>query len=437
MSIEKKIRTDPVSPVSIDDVMNGKVMKYTICTLKASGAMPASLQITHGENLRLETGPTSLLVLCDTSGSMGNGRRLDNLRDGVKHICTFMRRSANAMDITIISFSDNAKILYGPGPVPDEETVDGICARDLQATNGTNIGGALEKALAAAVEDKPAHVLLLTDGADSYQLADHFELIPPGHILDKISKRNFLTLHCVGICTDADAKTLSRLADIAYAGTFQIIKDRDISSLMGSLFALMSEMLGVNGFVTVSVDGAEALSSTKFPLRVCSPPVTIRLPFNVADGAKEIVVEVDVGDFKEMVRLALPRDDPDHVDPECAIDAIADLRSKAAAKVAESLQTRDYDGAKALNDTLVAQIQAIGAIVEDPGVADMVNEAVVDLTEQANAIEAARTNANTARDLEIRNLSRAATERCTSLSINPNGGARTMSDYQHELSLMY
>ena len=433
----KKPRTDALSAVSAGDVISGKVMKYTVCTMKAAAPMPGSLKISHPENLRLEGGPTSLILLCDTSGSMKNGGRIVNLRLGVQHISAFMRRTEGLdMDLTLISFSDDAKVVYGPAAVPDEETINALC-EGLLPTYGTNIGSALEAALTVAAEDRTVHVVLFTDGYDSHGLGGKFDSFEPGHILHKVSKHNFLTLHCVGICTDADASMLNRLSDIAYTGTFQIITDKDISGLMGSLWGLMSEMVGVNGFASVSADGVEVLAPTKFPLRICHPPVDIRLPFVIPDGAKEIVAEIKIGDAAQTVRLALPREDPDHVDSECAIDAIADLRSKVSATVATKLQAREFDAAKALNEEMMTKIQAIGALIEDPGVADVVNEAVAELTEQAQAIEGAKTDATAARELELRNLSRSNTERSNTLSINPQSGSRTMSQNQRDFSLIY
>ena len=427
----KKQRTSALAPVSRVDVTTGKVLLFDIRTLRAAPPMPGSLRITHAENLRLESGPTSLILLCDTSGSMQHGGRIVNLRRGVEHICGFMRQ-AQDMELTVIAFNDHPTVMQAPGGVPDEAAVHSLCEA-MVPSGGTNIGAALETALRYAMPGRTLHVVLFTDGYDSCGLGNRLSA-PLDPFLDSLSKHPLLTLHCVGICTDADARMLSSLSNIANTGTFQVIKDNQISGLMGSLWALMSEMVGVNGFATVSVDGVEALPATKFPLRVCHPPVPIRLPFVVPEGAVEVVAEIKIEDAVQTVRLALPRDDPDHIDSECALDAIADMQSKAAAKVAVALQDDNFDAAVALNAELVASIQAIGALFMDPEVADAVTSAVAELADQARAIEAARTNVAAARELELRNLSRASTERSNSLSINPNGGGRTMSDLQRDLS---
>jgi hypothetical protein len=417
--------------VSVEDVLYGRTMEYALRTLRATGAMPASLEITHTSNIRLEPGPTSLLVLADTSGSMADGTRLANLRSGLRHLCG-LTRGVEDLDLTIISFADDARIVFGPLAPPSDEKIARLCA-DLQPEGNTNTGAALRLALTVAEErqakQRNVHAVLFTDGYDNHGLLKEFTAYKqaPGSVLHELWTKKFLTLHCVGICADADARMLSDLGDIAYAGTFQVIKDADIAGLMGALWALMLEMVGVNGVARIAVDGAQVASHT-FPLRVCHPPIPLRVSFDVPEGAQELSAEITVLDEVRTVRLALPRADADHVDPQCALDAVAAIQSEAATTVAGLVRARTFALALAVVDRAVERIQALR--IDHPAVAN----ALAVLATEAAALHTARSDAAAAREVELRALSRAVTERSTSMSIDPSSDSTTMSQMQREMS---
>jgi hypothetical protein len=142
--MSKRARTSTLSPVCVEDVLYDKVMTYDIHTMRASGPTPATLKISHQHNIRLEGGPISLIVLADTSGSMSQGTRMPNLREGLRHLCGLIRNAD--IDLTIIPFSDDAQIAYGPAPPPSNEKIASLNA-DLLPRGNTNTGAALRLAL--------------------------------------------------------------------------------------------------------------------------------------------------------------------------------------------------------------------------------------------------------------------------------------------------
>jgi predicted DNA-binding protein len=101
--------------------------------------------------------------------------------------------------------------------------------------------------------------------------------------------------------------------------------------------------------------------------------------------------------------------------------------------VAGLVRERNFDAALRVNDDTIERIEAL-AVRNAPELATVIREALGILAEQADAIEASKSSADAAHELELRNLSRAVTERSTSMSIDPSSQSTTMSQMQREMS---
>jgi Mg-chelatase subunit ChlD len=176
---------------------------------------------------------TSIIILADVSGSMGNGNRIGKMREGVMRIAELAERFGQVKtELVLIEFDDAPRVLFD-----GSQDIKKVCA-ELRPKGGTNIGAALGKALTIASTrislGNAVHIALFTDGEDpAFKIPSQ----------DLISLHR-LCVHCIGICREADARVLNTVAKAARRGTFQ--QSEDISALMGTLWGLMMEVVDEN-----------------------------------------------------------------------------------------------------------------------------------------------------------------------------------------------
>jgi uncharacterized protein YegL len=382
----------------------------------------------------------SLVVVADASGSMEGSQRIDNLRAGIMRLGELSSQFASMnTELTLIRFNDEASIMWGPATVPTEEKLHELCM-EIQPRGGTNMGKAIDLALGVAEErsslGKSVHVVLFTDGVDTSFLQTKMEN-GTAPFLEKLGSLKRLTLHCVGICSDADAPLLDMLVRASIRGTFQCIKENSIAKLMGCMWALMMEMIDDNIRLIVEAidaDGLErAVVSRDVVLRVCETPTVVG--FKVPQLTSMLRARVVIEDRCIETRIELPREDP-AFDMVCAQEAVNQLQGELAEKIVVLLRAGTPADAVlevgAARQAIRSLLDMVEADADRVGFSAIVDAAMKELDANEADLLRVLSDFEEARDFELRAMSRSATVRNSGVSIVPDGAS--LSALQRQLS---
>jgi uncharacterized protein YegL len=433
-----------------------------------------------------KTKQISLIVIADASGSMESGDRMANMRTGIMRLhelSTGVHSSSSSskmnVELSVIKFSDSAELVYGPANMPTEDELQRVCM-DINPQGGTNMGMAIELALSIAEEEsemvsdgkrKSVHIVLFTDGVDTSSLRTKLEskqtTTTTAVFIQKLKTLKRLTLHCVGICSDADASVLDTLVRESRRGTFQCIKDNDISKLMSCMWGLMMEMIDENVRLVVEIyddndddDKSDTTTTTSRQLllllrptavvsrdvilRVCDPPIPLVVGFKIPNGNTTTMLRARmvIEDRCIETRIDLPRVNGPAFDMVCAKEAVNLLQGELNEKIIQFLRAGNPADAVAEIDITREVLQSMldktttttkTALDDD----DESFSAIVDTVMTELALTEADMirildDLDQARDAELRAMSRSATARNSCVSIVPDGA--TLSALQRELS---
>ena len=166
--------------------------------------MPACIEIKSKILSQTKDYVVSIIILADVSGSMLDGDKMKNMRNGIVRLAELAERFTTIKtELTIVEFNDSAKITHSSKSMPSVAELDAICKK-LSPSGGTNIGAALETAMALTTDKKATHIALFTDGEDTCYLKD--KLLADVPYLTAMRTMSGLWLHCVGICADFDSQ---------------------------------------------------------------------------------------------------------------------------------------------------------------------------------------------------------------------------------------
>jgi Ca-activated chloride channel family protein len=153
--------------------------------------------------------PKDVVFVADTSGSMA-GEKIEQL----KRALSFCLRSLNKDDrFGLITFSTEPRLLSDALQAVDQASIDDALryVADLKAVGGTNINGALLRALelGAGGQGRPANVIFLTDGLPTVGVTD------VDVILKSVRDRNAsgVRVFVFGIGNDLNPVLLDRLGE--------------------------------------------------------------------------------------------------------------------------------------------------------------------------------------------------------------------------------
>ena len=470
-----------------------------IITTTSAVVVPPSSPVHKKDNT------ISLVVIADASGSMESGNRIDNLRAGIMRLGELSGQFASMnVELTVIRFSNEASIVWGPAPVPTEERLRQLCA-DIKPQGGTNMCKAVELALGVAEErslagKKSVHIVFFTDGADTSSLSTKLLQLENAqkeeeeavnnnnnvvvvaasptvtttttNFLNKLKSLKHLTFHCVGICSDADAQLLDKLARTACRGTFQCIKENNITKLIGCMWALMMEMIDDNVRLIVEAisgdDGvARAMVSRDVILRVCDDDtsssssssclvVGFKVPRHTSMLRARVVImgncmmDDDNNNHQQQYHhhnhrcletsIDLPRRIAPAFDMVCAQEAVNQLQGELSEKIVALLRAGNPADAvlevgitrQAIQALKEASVSSGGGGEDTDFFTAIIDEAMRELdTSEADMLRALD-DFDEARDAELRAMSRCATVRNSGVSIIPN--SRSLSALQRQLS---
>ena len=146
----------------------------------------------------------SIVILADISGSMLDGDKMQNMRDGIVRLAELAERfSTLKTELTIIEFNDSARVVHSSETMPSVTELRTICSK-LSPSGGTNIGAALQTAMGLVANKTATHIALFTDGDDTCGLKN--KLLNDDPYLSAMRTMSQLWLHCVGICNDFDKR---------------------------------------------------------------------------------------------------------------------------------------------------------------------------------------------------------------------------------------
>jgi len=400
----------------------------------SKASIPACLEIKANITSQTKDDPTTLIVLADVSGSMLEGAKMRNMRRAIERLGELAERFASFhSDFILIEFNDAPKMTHVAPKMPSTAELHVICEK-LSPKGGTNIGAALDMALALALGKKAVHIALFTDGQDGAALSTRLSNPDDSHI-HTLRTLPMLWLHCVGICTDFDSQLLDLLSRTARRSTFQSVKDENISALMGTLWGLMIEAVDLNCSASMEADGVALLKKQEVVLRVCDPPMPTRILVHaVPAGTKTITATLSVGEETKTVTFAFDPDAPEaEVDEVCASETIIDLQSAAFGSVAKALSALDFTKAADANAKAVTAIETLFDFETVPeSVKQTLETTLKELQDQAHAIAKSQDDHDMARELELRALSRSSTTRNSGASLDPTNG-RSLSELQTQL----
>ena len=381
----------------------------------------------------------SLVVLADASGSMQLNSRLSNLREGIMRLGALSDQFASMqIELTVIQFNDTASVVWGPAPMPSKEKLHSICM-DIEPRGGTNIGKAIEVGLGIAegrvFVGKSVHMVLFTDGGDTSSLSTRMD--DGTHpCLNQLKTQKKLTIHCVGICADADAKLLDKIVCASCRGTFLCIKDSDISKLIGSMWGLMMEMVDQNVRLVVEVidsDGSlRAVISRDVILRICTPPMPFVVGFKVKPTTTTLRARMLVEDRCFDTSIDLPRATGPAFDMVCAQEAVNVLQGELSEKIVALLRAGNAADAVLEVGTTREVIKRLLSKADNDEFSVFVDTAMKELDIVEADMLKALTDYEEGREAELRAMSRTATVRNSGVSIGTEG--RTLSQLQRELS---
>jgi Ca-activated chloride channel family protein len=202
-----------------------------------------------------------VVFVFDTSGSMGQARKIDQAREALKRCLS----NLNVEDrFAVVAFSDSLNPFANQfRPATSQNVREAMRFADaLQAGGGTNIDGALQSALGMTAEgDRPRVIVFLTDGLPSTGVRDEAE------IARRFSDRNqgHARLFTFGVGSDVNRTFLEKLGSENRGGSGFVAEGESIDTVVGGFYAkiarpVLSDLsLDFGDSITVSMQYPDVL----------------------------------------------------------------------------------------------------------------------------------------------------------------------------------
>ena len=182
-----------------------------------------------------EAVPKAVILALDRSGSM-DGEKLAQAKGAAKFV---LERLGEGDSFSLVDFAGK---VGGYSPELEAATGENVQSAlkylaNIRAGGGTNISGAIERALSQVPGGKPAYVILLTDGQPTYgetdeaALADRAKAGNPG---------GAARLFSFGVGHDVNARLLSRLSSQSGGLATFVSPDESIEAKVASLYTKIS-----------------------------------------------------------------------------------------------------------------------------------------------------------------------------------------------------
>ncbi len=211
--------------------------------------------------------PLHLIACIDTSGSMGEDMRLENVKHTLRTIVDFMTPADN---ISLISFSHSSQVLMRQMQITDNSKKEQVKRQvdQLVAGGGTNLSAGLINVLGCLdTESGPAIkqvLLLLTDGFANQGLVEGSQI--EQLVRQTVIAAPALTVATIGYGAEHNVEMM-RTAATAGNGTYSAVSTlEDVAATVGETFGTMVTTVAQNVKIIVP-DGARYIGS--LPVQDC------------------------------------------------------------------------------------------------------------------------------------------------------------------------
>ncbi|EKQ51406.1 MULTISPECIES: VWA domain-containing protein [unclassified Clostridium] len=210
-------------------------------------ALEKILPVNMDKKGKNEVPQISISLVIDKSGSMSDGGSVSKLTLAKEAAMNSLNNLRDTDEINVIAFDDSYQEVVERQKVQDKEKIKGMIA-GISGGGGTSIYPALEEAYKSQVESKAKikHIILLTDGQDSFGVSNYQELI--GKMNDA-----GITLSTVSVGEDADGQLLGKLAEMGKGRTYHSDKYTDIPRIFAKEVLLSSGTYIINEEFTPKV----------------------------------------------------------------------------------------------------------------------------------------------------------------------------------------
>ena len=188
-----------------------------------------------------------IVLVLDTSGSM-SGSKIEQAKSAAAFV---LGRLNDGDRFAIVSFSRNVRV-FGEGLHPDGDADLGIAfVERLIAAGGTNISGALDRALSLLGGDRPASVIFLTDGLPTAGITQVAGILD---LTERVAPRR-VQLFAFGVGYDVDTVLLDALTTQLTGTSHYVAPDERIDVEVSRLFERISTPVLTD--VEVEIEGIE------------------------------------------------------------------------------------------------------------------------------------------------------------------------------------
>lgn len=188
-----------------------------------------------------------VILVLDTSGSMA-GTKMQQAQAAA----TYVLEHLSAGDrFAVVSFGQTVRTYGGGLSAVSERAAAVEHVRSLVAAGGTNISGALERALALTTSDRPATVIFLTDGLPTAGVTDRDGILA---IADRAARQR-VQLFSFGLGSDVETVLLDALAQRFVGSSHYVAPEERVDSAVQLLFERISTPVLTD--VQISISGGD------------------------------------------------------------------------------------------------------------------------------------------------------------------------------------
>ncbi|MDA1061490.1 MAG: VWA domain-containing protein, partial [Chloroflexi bacterium] len=194
--------------------------------------------------------PRDVVIVLDTSGSM-EGEKMEQAAAAATYILEHLGADDR---FAVVSFARSVRT-FGAGLNPAREARAGVgYVHDLAAGGGTNISGALERALELLDGERPGAVVFLTDGLPTAGIED-----PAGILrIAELAASERVQLFAFGVGYDVDTVLLDALSARFVGSSHYVTPDERIDTEVQRLFERVSTPVLTDVEISIEANGGNS-----------------------------------------------------------------------------------------------------------------------------------------------------------------------------------
>lgn len=226
-------------------------MNFETCTFEANGKTIKGLNLI-GHKIS-QRNPTHTIVLLDTSGSMDDGNKLNNVKKSLKFLIKFLLPSDF---LSLITFNYNSKIVFENVAVnPSTSEAINMTISNLYASGGTNLSAGLFNVKSVLEHCRHSNIktslILLTDGHTNEGIVRNEDLMNVIRTIRDVPIHSDITINSIGYGEDHNANLLKDIA-IHGNGGYSIVNDLEsVATVFGEVLGGMMSCVAQNTSVSI------------------------------------------------------------------------------------------------------------------------------------------------------------------------------------------